>query len=185
MPSAPQPVVRESSPKRRAASPTKSTQPARGISPTISAAAVFLLAISAAALVWVQFHEQLGLPFPVATIEAAPDAQPLPEAPADILAVPENPVEEDAPQEPLVETLEEPSLDGPEALVGMLMVTCDRPAAVFINNEKIGITPLDGPLDLDAGTYEVRATELRTGKKQRLQARVDAGKVLQVSFEFR
>ncbi len=181
----PLPLLREPAPRRRATPPAEPVPSARGISPTVSAAAVFLLAMSATALIWVQFHEELGLPFPDATVEVAPEAQQPSEAPAVSPAAPEEPAVEEAPQEPLVEIPEPPSLDGPEALIGKLMVTCDRPAAVFINNEKIGITPLDEPLDLDAGTYEVRATELRTGKKQRLQARVDAGKVLQVSFEFR
>ena len=183
--STPLPAVREPAPRRRAAPPAKPVPPARGISPTVSAAAVFLLAMSATGLIWVQFHEELGLPFPDATLEAAPEAPLLPEAPAELSVTAELPAVEEAPQVPQVEAPEAPSLDGSEGIIGKLMVTCDRPAAVFINNEKIGITPLDGPLDLDAGTYEVRATELRTGKKQSLQARVDAGKVLQVSFEFR
>jgi hypothetical protein len=86
----------------------------------------------------------------------------------------------EAPEDP------DPTASAPaEVLSGKLMVTSDRRAAVFIDGKKIGITPLEGPLDIDAGTYEVRAVALKTGKSQRLQARVDAGKVLQVSFEFR
>ena len=150
-----------------------------------------------------QFHEELGLPFPGVTDAAAPE-EPAGEDPAvGGVEVPEGddpdavvPEGEDpegtaAEDEPAVETPPEPPpeepevVEPPEVTTGKLMITSDRRAAVFIDKKKIGITPLEAPLDLEAGTYEVLAVALKTGKNQRLQARVDAGKVLQVAFEFR
>ncbi|MFT5684874.1 MAG: hypothetical protein ACI8RZ_005819, partial [Myxococcota bacterium] len=178
------PTSRESAPTRRAASPP-STPPQNGIHPAVSAAAIILLVLSAGALIWVQFHEELGLPFPTVDSESA--GLDLPEEPVFVgpmlpdpeIQIPEEPVVDPEPPE------EPPVVEAPEVITGKLMVTSNRRSAVFINKTKIGITPLEGPLDLEAGTYEVSATALKTGKKQRLQARVDAGKVLQVTFEFR
>ena len=68
--------------------------------------------------------------------------------------------------------------------LGRLVVTSNFRAAIYINGRRVGFTPLKSPLDLEAGTYEIRAVAMKSGKSQKLQARVDAGKLLKVPFEF-
>ena len=169
---------------RRVASSTAQDLPPTGIPPMVSAVAALLLGMSAMALIWVQFHEPLGLPFP-GPIDPVTVESPAP-------AVVETP-EGDAPETPSTELIEQTSpadsvpseVASPELLTGKVMVLSDRRAAVFLDGRKIGITPMDEPLELDAGTYEVTAVALKTGKRQVIQARVDAGRSLEVTFEFR
>ena len=67
--------------------------------------------------------------------------------------------------------------------IGKLMITTDRKSTVYINNKKVGTTPL-APLDLEAGVYDVRVVALSTGRVQRTRARVDATKVTQIQLNF-
>lgn len=173
-------------PARRVDSAGGRESAAPGIPPMVSAVAAMLLGMSAMALIWVQFHEPLGLPFP-----GAVDSLVLEPATPKVLVTPEEDItaasgteliEETMPDAPAAESSE---VVNPEAITGKLMVLSDRRAAVFLDGRKIGITPMDEPIELDAGTYTVMAVALKTGKRQVSQARVDSGKFLQVSFQFR
>jgi len=66
---------------------------------------------------------------------------------------------------------------------GRLRVISDRKSRVYINNERMGTTPIES-LVLETGVYDVRLVALSTGRSKWVRARVDAGKVIQVELNF-
>lgn len=134
------------------------------------------------------------------------ETTPPPEPGPDATAPAPEPVDPDATAPEAAPPPDEPDASGPDATepqvgiglpteglgtleerldptMGRLRIISDRKSRVYIDNKRIGTTPIDN-LSLAAGVYDVKLVALTSGRSQMVRARVDAGKVLQVELNF-
>jgi hypothetical protein len=75
------------------------------------------------------------------------------------------------------------SLDGADSWdqIGMLRVRTEFPAIVYIDGKRIGKTPVP-PVELTAGTHDVKVVPTQGGRSRQTRARVDGGRAGEVYF---
>ena len=89
------------------------------------------------------------------------------------------PVEEAAPEpQPLTET--PPTEAAPTT--GRLLVA-GTTGAVFVDGESVGHLPMSEPIEVEVGDHELKVLDMKTGRGQELNVRIEAGKLLEVPAE--
>ena len=67
--------------------------------------------------------------------------------------------------------------------MGFLSVDSDKPANIYVGDQKMGITPIV-KVEVQPGNHRVLAVEVETGKRKALTAQVARGEERRVRFEF-
>lgn len=56
-------------------------------------------------------------------------------------------------------------------------------SAVFVDGDKIGLTPMSEPVAVEAGEHELKVLDMKTGRGQELSIHIEAGALLEIPAE--